>query len=137
LTPPSRRRRRIIVDAGAYRAGADGHPDRGRPIVLSVQIGLERLLDKQGGYRQLPGPPEALAAPLAHNGMPFGPRRRRKQGAVEAWLREAGCTEWHWLRAGSTIRHADGAREFVRNHKDPPPARYVGITHSTAGLPRA
>ena len=105
--------------------------------MLSVQPDWGVVLDKQGGYRQLPALPAALAAPLAHNGTPFTPRRRQKQGALEAWLREAGCTEWHWLRAGSTLRHTDGVREFVRNHKDPPPARYVGITQTTAGLPRA
>lgn len=127
----------VVAKVIGYRRDTDGQPDRARAIVLSVQPDWRVVVDKRGGYRDLPVLPPSLTEPLAHDGVPIGPRRRAKHRAVEAWLRDAGCAERHWLRAGSTIRHADGARDFVRNHKDPPPARYVGIMYAAGGLPRA
>ncbi len=127
----------VVAKVVGYRAGADGQPDRGRPIVLSVQPDWSVAADKRGGYRDLPAVPDDLAAPLVHDGTPFEPRRRQKQGAVEAWLRAAGCCERHWVRAGSTVRYADARREFVRNHKDPPPDRYLGIVAVAPGIPAA
>ncbi|MBI4537176.1 MAG: hypothetical protein HY712_04375 [candidate division NC10 bacterium] len=127
----------VVAKVVGYRRGPDGQVDRTRPIVVSVQPDWSVKVESGGRYRDLPALPRGLTTPLAHDGTPFESRRRTKHQAVEAWLREAGCAERHWLRAGSTIRHTDGAREFVRTHKDPPPARYVGITQTTAGLPRA
>jgi hypothetical protein len=127
----------VVAKVVGYRAGADGHPGRGRPIVLSVQPDWSVVLDKRGGYRDLPHLPPALAAPLVHDGTPFASRRRRKRAALDGWLGGAGCCETHWIRAGSTIRRTDGMRDFVRNHKNPPADRYLGVVGVTPGLPTA
>ncbi len=125
----------VVAKVIGYRHGSNDRLERTRPIILSVQPDWSVGLEKQGGYRDLPEFPEKLAAPLAHDGTPFEPRRRQKQVAIEVWLSAAGCVEQHWVRAGSTIRYDDSRREFVRNHKDAPPTRYLGIVAVAPGMP--
>jgi hypothetical protein len=127
----------VVAKIVGYRRGETGQPDRTHPVVLSVQPDWCILVDKKGGYRDLPALPPDLAAPLAHDGTPFRPRCRQKQAALIAWLRAAGCVEQHWVRAGSTVRKRDGSRLFVASHKAPPPQRYTDIAGVTRGLPAA
>jgi hypothetical protein len=127
----------IIAKVVGYREGATGTPDRTRPLVLSVQPDWSIVVDKKGGYRDLPDLPTDLAAPLAHDGTPYAPRVWRKRAALEAWLGMAGCREWHWLRAGSTLRRTDGSRAFVATLEKSPAVRYIGIGTVTRGLPFA
>lgn len=127
----------VVAKIVGYRRGETGQPDRTHPVVLSVQPDWCILVDKKGGYRDLPALPPDLAAPLAHDGTPFRPRCRQKQAALIAWLRAAGCVEQHWVRAGSTVRKRDGSRLFVASHKAPPPQRYTDIAGVTRGLSAA
>jgi hypothetical protein len=127
----------VVAKVVGYRASGDGLPDRTRPIVLSIQPDWSIAWEAKGRYRDLPGLPPALTDILVHDGTPFAPRIRQKQAALDIWFSAAGCPERYWVGAGNTIRRADGAREFVPNHKDAPPSRYRGIVAVGRGLPRA
>lgn len=108
----------VVAMVVGNRRGADGQPDRGKPVVL--KIGADWRVEKEsgGGYRDIPPLDTRLGEPLLHDGTPLGPRIRRKRQAVLEWMRRgAGCVEIHWVRAGNTVIKGDGSRIYLHSFK--------------------
>lgn len=103
----------------AYRAGAEGLPDKTKYTIFDVhQNGRLKPSDGQrAGLKPIPDGSVLSAGRKLGDGQKLSDFQREWEEALRWYLAEAGFVEHHRLWQGCVIEQDDGSRRFVRNFK--------------------